>query len=114
MEHPSAFDFLENFGLEPVKEEPDMGTYYYVKQSNNGLHELEISFSAIGESFQVILRSNGKEFISICSEKVEFIKLWQDCTGSGVHAEFDIEGVKSKTVVTFEPDLHCRWWTLQS
>jgi hypothetical protein len=114
MEHPSVFDFLETFGLEPVEEDADMGTYCYVKQSNNGLQELEISFSAIDESFQVILRSGGKEFVSICSEKAEFVKLWQDRSGSGVYAEFNIDEVKSKAVVTLEPNLHCRWWILRN
>lgn len=55
MDFPSTVDFLAAFGIEPVEEDPCMAYCRYVKQSKDRLHELDISFSAVAESFQVVL-----------------------------------------------------------
>ena len=111
MEFPSAFEFLEMFGIDPAEDGPECCRY--VKLSTDGQHELDISFSAVADSFQVVLRCAGKDMMAVSSEKVHSIKLRCDESGSGVHVVFDICGVTSEAVIILEPDLHCRWWTLQ-
>lgn len=114
MEFPSKFDFLETFGIEPVEEDPSMAYCRYVKQSSDGLQDLDISFSAVAASFQVVLRCGGKELVTVSSEKVRLVELRRDQSGSGIHVVFDIREGTSEAVVTLEPDLHCHWWTLRS
>lgn len=114
MEFPSTTDFLEAFGIEPVEEDPSMAYCRYVKRSSDGLQELDISFSAVAESFQVVLRCGGNELVTVSSEKVRLVELRHDQSGSGVHVVFDVHDGTSEAVVTLEPDLHCRWWTLRS
>ncbi|WP_200157352.1 hypothetical protein [Allochromatium vinosum] len=114
MEFPSTADFLEAFGIEPVEEDPGMAYCRYVKQSGDGLQELDISFSAVAKSFQVVLRCGGRELVSVSSEKVRLIKLRRDHSGSGIHVVFDVRDGTSEAVVTLEPDLRCHWWTLRS
>ena len=113
MEFPSTVDFLETFGIEPIEEDPSMAYYRYVKQSNDGRQELDISFSAVSESFQVVLRCGGKEAMTVSSEKVRLVELRRDHSGSGVHVVFDVRDGTSEAAVTLEPDLHCHWWTLR-
>lgn len=114
MEFPSTSDFLDAFGIEPVEEDPSMAFCRYVKQSSDGFQELDFSFSAVAESFQVALRCSGKELAKISSEKVKLIELRRDHAGSGVHVVFDVRDGTSEAIVTLEPDLHCHWWTLRS
>ena len=111
MEFPSTFEFLKMFGIEPTEDSPECCRY--VKQSSDGKQELDISFSAVNDSFQVVLRCAGKVVMVVSSEKVRLIELRCDRSRSGVHAIFDIGGVMSEAVITLEPDLHCHWWTLQ-
>jgi len=114
MEFPSVADFLEVFGIEPVEEDPSMAYCRYVKQSNDGEQELDISFSAVAESFQVVLRCGSKEVMSVSSERVRLIELRHDHSSSGVHVVFDVRDGASEAVVTLEPDLHCHWWALRT
>ncbi|WP_137940383.1 hypothetical protein [Chitinivorax sp. B] len=114
MKFPSTADFLEVFGIEPVEEDPSMAYCRYVKQSSDGLQELDISFSAVAESFQVVLRCSGKELVRVSSERVQFIELQQDMSSFRVHVVFDVLDGASEVVVTLEPELHCHWWTLRS
>lgn len=114
MDFPSTVVFLEAFGIEPVEEDPSTAYCRYVKQSMDGLQELDISFSAVAESFQVVLRFDGREIMAVSSEKVRLIELRHDQSGSGMHVVFDVYGGTSEAVVTLEPDLHCRWWTIRS
>lgn len=114
MEFPSTADFLEAFGIEPIEEDPSMAYCRYLKESPGGLQEMDVSFSAVSESFQVVLRFSGKEVVKVSSEKVRFVKLWHDQSGSGIHVMFDVGDGVSEAVITLEPDLHCHWWTLRS
>ena len=113
MEFPSTTDFLEAFGIEPVEEDPGMAYCRYVKQSSDGLQELDISFSAVAESLQVVMRCGGRELVTVSSEMVRLIELRRDHSGSRVHVVFDVRDGASEVVVTLEPDLHCHWWTLR-
>lgn len=114
MDIPSAMDFLEAFGIEPTEEDPGTAFFRYVVRSQDGLHEMDISFSGVSDSFQVALRCGGKEAMVVSSEKVQTIELRQDQSESGVHVRFDIGGVMSEALVTLAPSLHCRWWTLRA
>lgn len=114
MNFPSTDDFLEAFGIEPVEEDPSMAYCRYVKTAASGELQIDISFSAVTESFQVVLRCSGREVATISSEKVKSIELRRDGSGSGVYVVFDIGGVTSEAWVKLEPELNCRWWTLRS
>jgi len=70
MEFPSTFDFLETFGIEPIEEDPSMAYCRYVKRSSDGRLELDMSFSAVADSFQVVLRCDGKKVMAVSSERV--------------------------------------------
>jgi hypothetical protein len=114
MKFPTTDDFLEAFGLEPIKEDPSLAYCRYVKQSPSGEMDIDVSFSAVSESFQVVLRCNGRDVVTISSEKARFVEIFNDDSGAGVRAVFDLRDVTSEAVVTFEPELGCRWWTLRS
>ena len=113
MKFPSELDFLEFFGMEAVEVDPSMAYCRYVKTSSDGNSELEFSFSAISESFQVVLRCAGHEMASITSENVSLIEIRTHRRGTGIHVVFDAYGGKSEAEVTFEPHLHCSWWYLR-
>jgi hypothetical protein len=112
MEFPSAFEFLEMFGIEPTEESPE--GCRYVKQSSDGQRELDISFSSVADFFQIILKCAGKDVMTISSEKVRLVELRRDESGSGIHVVFDIRDVVSEAEIMLEPDLRCNWWTLQN
>jgi hypothetical protein len=115
MELPSKLDFLIEFGLEPVEEDRDLALFRYIKPSVDGLQELDISFSGVWRSFQVVLRCGGKELVSVSSESVESLKIRRDKSGAGaVHVVFNLEAVRSEALVTLEPELRCDWWTLRT
>jgi hypothetical protein len=114
IECPSENDFFEAFGIRPIETDPDMACEFYVKQSNDGLQEIEISFSLVALSFQVVQRCGGKETMVISSEKLRHIELYKDDSGSGIRAVFEIDNVKSEVVVILQPDLYVHWWTLAS
>lgn len=113
MNFPNTDDFLEAFGIEPVEEDPSMAYCRYVKTALDGGLEVDISFSAVTESFQVVLRCGGHEVATVSSESVKAIELRHDGSGSGVHVVFNIHGMTSEALVTLEPELSCRWWTLR-
>ncbi|OLO02611.1 hypothetical protein [Salinicola socius] len=114
MNFPSTNDFLENFGLEPLEEDPSMAYCRYVKMAPAEELEVDISFSAVADSFQAVLRCSRREVVTLSSEKVRSIKIQNDALGSGVHVVFDIHGVTSEALVKLEPELNIRWWTLRS
>jgi hypothetical protein len=114
MEFPSTVDFLEAFGIEPVEEDPSMAYCRYVKHSTDGLQALEISFSGVAGSFEVVLRHDNNELAKISSETVRLIELRREKSSAGIHVVFDLHGATSEAVVTLEPDLHFHWWTLRS
>jgi len=114
MQFPDSTEFLEMFGIEPTEEDPGTAYCRYVKPSVDGLYELDISFSAVAESFQAVLRLRDKELVTVSSEKARLIELWRNDSGSGVRVIFDVHGGTSEAVLTLEPDLHCHWWTLRS
>ena len=114
MNFPSKYDFLEAFGIEPAEEDSSMAYYRYVKPSPNGELEIDISFSAISHSFQVVLRCRGHVVATVSSEKVKFIQLRSDKSGDGIHVVFDIQGVNSEVWVKLEPEVNFHWWVLRS
>jgi hypothetical protein len=111
---PSTTEFLEAFGLEPREEDPSMASCRYSKASADGKHEIEFSFSAVTDSFQAILRYEGKELVTLSAEQVSSIQLRHDLPGSGVRVFFEQTGARSEAVVRLEPDLHCYWWSVRA
>ncbi|MBK8455197.1 MAG: hypothetical protein WAQ53_06205 [Thiofilum sp.] len=112
MDFPTNEDFLDIFGLEPIENDPSMGYSRYLKEISNNDIELDISFSAIAQSFQVILRCYTNELVKISSEKVKSIKVRCDKSSSGIYIIFDIQGVTAEAWVKLEPTVSCNWWIL--
>lgn len=80
----------------------------------DGIYELDISFSAVAASFQVTLRCDGKDVMTVSSENVRLVELRHDQYGSGIHVVFDTHDATSTADVSLEPELHCHWRTLRS
>ena len=114
MEFPSTSDFLEEFGIEPVEIDPTLALCRYTKKSKNSELEVDISFSAVMRSFQVVLRLSMQELAVVSSENVKSIELVRDSSGAGVHVVFDFFESVSEAWVIFEPEISCRWWTLRN
>lgn len=114
MEFPSTTDFYEAFAIEPIEENPDTDYCRYIKRSRDGLQELDISFSAVAGSFQVILRCSGKELMTVSSDRARLVEIRHDKSGSGVHVIFDVRDGTSEATVILEPELRCHWWTLRN
>lgn len=113
MEFPSENDFLEAFGIEPIEVDQGLALCRYkVKSKNNDL-ELDFSFSAVMDSFQVVLKLAMQELAIISSENVKSIEVVRDSSGAGIRVVFDICDSISEARIILEPDLSCRWWTLR-
>lgn len=54
MLYPSSYDFLEAFGLVPVEVDLSIGLYRYIQQANNTALEIDILFSVMMKSFQIV------------------------------------------------------------
>jgi len=104
--------FLEEFGIEPVEVDPNLAFCRYVMMPKNSELEVDISFSAVMASFQVVLRLAREVLMSVSSESVSFIEFVRDGSGAGIHVVFDICESKSEAWVMIEPEVSCRWWTL--
>ena len=113
MKFPTAFDFLEEFGIEPAEVEPGMDYERYVKQSSDGLLELDISFSAAALSFQVVFRSSSREVMRVSSESLSRFEIRRDKSGSSLYLLFSFGEAWAEAIVTFDPELQCRWWILK-
>lgn len=111
---PSSYDFLEKFGIEAVEEDESINLFRYIKSSQSGEVEIDISFSEIMKSFQITLRISGREISTVSSESVRSIKFFSDNSGDGLHVIFDINKAVSEVRVVFEPDISFRWWTLSN
>lgn len=114
MDFPSANDFLEEFGIEPVEVDPSLSLCRYTVKSHSSGLEVDFSFSAVMGAFQIVLRLAEQEFAIISSESVKFIEIVRDGEGAGVHVVFDICNSTSEAWVMLEPDVSCRWWTLRN
>ncbi|HDS1581221.1 TPA: hypothetical protein QEL15_003327 [Stenotrophomonas maltophilia] len=114
MQFPGENHFLEAFGIEPVEVDQSLALYRYKVKSRNGDLELDLSFSAVMRSFQVELRMAMHELAIISSEGVRSIEIVEDGSEAGVRVVFDICGSTSEAMITFEPELKCRWFTLSA
>lgn len=114
MKFPSTNDFLEEFGIEPIEVDPGLALCRYIKKSKSGGFEVDISFSAVMESFQIVLRVAMQEVAVISSENVSSIELVREGSEAGVRVVFDICESISEARVIFEPEVRCRWWTLRN
>lgn len=86
---------------------------YRFNSKSNGL-ELDISFSAIQESFQILLYCGGQEVVNFVSERTTKMELYRDSSGSGLRVHFEVSGVQAEAIVTLEPTIKCRWWLIRT
>jgi hypothetical protein len=114
MRFPSKAEFWEMFGIDPVEEDSTMAYCRYTKTSADGCSKLDISFSAVTESFQVTLICGGNEVMTVSSEKVSSIELIRDNSGAGVRVVFNMREMASEAIVILVPDLRCHWWALRN
>lgn len=114
MEFPSINDFLEEFGIEPVEVDPSLGLCRYTRNSKISGLEIDVSFSSVMKSFQVVLRLSIQELAVVSSENVKSIKLVRDNSGAGIHVVFEICEALSEARVMLEPEVSFRWWTLRN
>ncbi|WMD19456.1 hypothetical protein RAS12_22970 [Achromobacter seleniivolatilans] len=112
MKFPSEDDFLEEFGIVPIEVDQSLALCRYKVKSKNSELELDFSFSAVMESFQVVLKLAQQVLATISSEGVETIEVVRDRSGAGIRVVFNMRDSISEARVIFEPDLNCRWWTL--
>jgi len=71
MKFPSESEFLEAFGIEPIEVDPTLALRRYIKKSSRSDVEVDVSFSAVMKSFQVVLRLAAQELAVISSESVK-------------------------------------------
>ncbi|MDU8432785.1 hypothetical protein RYA99_26840 [Pseudomonas syringae pv. actinidifoliorum] len=114
MRFPSTNDFLEEFGIEPVEIDTSSALFRYVVKSKSSELEIDISFSAVMYSFEVILRLAAKEVATVSSEHVRSIEFMRDSTGAGIRVFFDFNESISEAQVLIEPELSFRWWVLKN
>ncbi|MFB4392838.1 MULTISPECIES: hypothetical protein [unclassified Pseudomonas] len=114
MRFPRENDFLEEFGISPIEVDPGLALIRFLVKSNDGNVELDFSFSAVMESFQVVWRFANRDMMVISSEKVSAIEMIRDDSGAGIRVVFDVCESISEARVNIEPDISCRWWTLRS
>lgn len=113
MNFPSELDFLESFGIEPISVDPSTAFCRYTKKSPDGCSEVDFSFSAVAESFQVAFRCSGEEVACLSAEGVSLIEFDKTPKGSGVRVKFDVNGLRSEAEITLEPIVHCSWWSIR-
>lgn len=114
MNFPSKFEFLEEFGLEPIDEDPSLAYCRYEKSLPNEKAKIDFSFSAVSNSFQVSLFFDEKEFFTISSENVQEIKIRSENSKKEISVLFDISGMNSQALITLEPDIKCQWWSIRN
>ncbi|WP_080052677.1 hypothetical protein [Pseudomonas syringae] len=114
MQFPSREDFLEEFGIEPVEIDSSSALLRYVIKSKSSELELDISFSAVMQSFQIILSFSTKKVAVISSENVESIDFIRNTSGAGIRVIFDLCKSTSEAHVLIEPEPSCHWWTLRN
>lgn len=114
MEFPTTADFLEAFGIEPIEEDLSMAFCRYSRKADDGQLEIDFSFSAVEESFQVVMRFAGNDVATISSERVKQIDLFTKDASAGVRVVFELAEATSEAVVTLVPEIRCHWWTLRN
>lgn len=113
MKIPSELDFLAALGIEPIDSDPVEGTYSYLIQTPDGERELDISFSALMDFFQLRYRVKGEEVIYLSSERAQSIELFHERNRTTLKVIFEIEGVDAEAIISLAPQLHCHWTVLK-
>ncbi|HDS1147625.1 MULTISPECIES: hypothetical protein [Stenotrophomonas] len=108
MKYPAREEFLERFGLEPFKVDPEIGLFVY-REGSEGQVEVEFSFSLVMRSFQVSIFIGGVEVSVISSEGVDSISIFEYAGRSGLRIEFISELGLSKAELVLEPTIHLVW-----
>lgn len=114
MRFPNKDEVFQEFGIEPIEEDPSLALCRYKFHSREFNLDLLVTFSAVQESFEVIVFCLGQEIINIVSERTEKVELYRDSTGRGLRASFEISGMQAEAVVILEPKVSCRWWLIKN
>jgi hypothetical protein len=114
MSFPSKDDFLAALGIDPDEFDAAQSYLRYKVRSPDGRVELDFSFSELSHSFQVRLTALGMEVALISSELVSAIQLRREQSELTLNILLELEGASSEAVVTLEPSLSVRWWTLRA
>lgn len=111
MLYPAREEFLEIFGLEPFRVDPEIGLFVY-RAGSEARVEVEFSFSLVMRSFQVSMFIDGVEVSVISSEGVDSVSMFESDGRSGLRIEF-IPGLGlSRVELALEPTIHLVWSTL--
>lgn len=111
MKYPAREEFLDRFGLEPFKVDPEIGLFVY-RAGSEGQVEVEFSFSLVMRSFQDLISIDGVDVSVISSEGVNSISIFENNGRSGLRIEF-IPGLGlSRAELVLEPTIHLSWSTL--
>ncbi len=111
MKYPAREEFLDRFGLEPFKVDPEIGLFVY-RAGSEGQVEVEFSFSLVMRSFQALISIDGGGVSVISSEGVNSISIFENNGRSGLRIEF-IPGLGlSRAELVLEPTIHLSWSTL--
>lgn len=111
MKYPAREEFLDRFGLEPFKVDPEIGLFVY-RAGSEGRVEVEFSFSLVMRSFQALISIDGVDVSVISSEGVNSILIFENNGRSGLRIEF-IPGLGlSRAELVLEPTIHLSWSTL--
>lgn len=113
MEFPDEFVLLEEFGLEQVDIDPNMAYVCYRKSDADSALEMDLSFSEVDKSFQIVMRCMGRELAVVSSERLSSIWIERDEAGSKLRIKFDISGVAAEAMVRTEPSIYYHWWTIE-
>lgn len=100
MRVPSRDEFLQHFGLEPKCYEFDDTVVGYSFQDHLGRYSLEISFSEVAASFQVIVRVDGCEVAVFSTELVTGIAIVEEIAGPVLVVDTEISGVITRTRIS--------------
>lgn len=114
MKFPDKDEFLQLFGIQPIEEDPSVALCRYRLHSKSNNLELDLSFSAIQESFQVLLYLGEQQVVNFVSERTTQIELYRDSRESGLRVHFDVAGAAAEAIVTLEPEIKCRWWLIRT
>ena len=114
LKFPKPVDFLEELGIDPVEVDPSLMLSRYVKKSKNGEFEIDVSFSAAMESFQVVMRKDTHELAMVSSEGGRSIKLVSEGLEVRLDVIFDIFGAMGEAKVILEPDVSFQWWLIRN
>lgn len=112
MKFPSDEEFIDCLGLHPVETDADMAYAKFSTMDSEGVIA-DFSYSAVSQSFQVVISCVGREVALLSSECVESIDVFESAGESGVRVACKIGGIDTEISLTTSPRIRCKWWLLK-